>query len=69
VVNVSREHHPQGKTFLVREYTKNGETRLIKLDPAVIKLVRAHVAEHQIGPSDITFPAELVVPLARLSRA
>jgi len=26
VVKVSRAHHPQGKTFLVRDYTKNGQT-------------------------------------------
>jgi integrase len=30
VVKVSREHHPQGKTFLVRDYTKNGQTRRLK---------------------------------------
>lgn len=62
VVKVSRQHHPQGKTFLVREYTKNGETRRIKLDQAVIDLVSAHIAEHGIGLSDVIFPAELVVP-------
>ena len=27
VVKVSRQHHPQGKTLLVRDYTKNGQTR------------------------------------------
>jgi len=26
VVEVSRQRHPQGKTFLVRDYTKNGQT-------------------------------------------
>jgi integrase len=30
VVKVSREHHPQGKTFLARDYTKNGQTRRLK---------------------------------------
>ena len=35
VVKVSREHHPQGKTFLVRDYTKNGQTRRLKLDRAI----------------------------------
>ena len=34
VVKVSRQHHPQGKTFLVRDYTKNGQTRRLKLDRA-----------------------------------
>ena len=62
VVKVSREHHPQGKTFLVREYTKNGETRRIKLDRGVIEMVRAHVEENGIGSSGLIFPAELVVP-------
>ena len=62
VVKVSRKHHPQGKTFLVRDYTKNGETRRIKLDRAVVDLVRAHVVEHAIGPSGVIFPAVLVAP-------
>lgn len=58
VVKVSRRHHPQGKTFLVRDYTKNGETRRIKLDRAVVELVLALVAELSIGKSDVIFPAE-----------
>jgi hypothetical protein len=36
VVKVPRQHHPQGKTFLVRDYTKNGQTRRLKLDGAVV---------------------------------
>jgi integrase len=65
VVKVSREHHPQGKTFLVRDYTKNGQTRRLKLDGAVVELVRAYVAEHGIGETQVMFPAELVVPPRR----
>ena len=49
VVKVSREHHPQGKTFLVREYTKNGDWRRIKLDRPVAELIRAYVAEHGLA--------------------
>jgi integrase len=49
MVKVSRQHHPQGKTFLVRDYTKNSQTRRLKLDRAVVELVRGHVAEHGIG--------------------
>jgi integrase len=62
VVKVSREHHPQGKTFLVREYTKNGETRRIKIDRAAVELVHAHVADYGIRTSDVIFPAEMVAP-------
>ena len=56
VVKVSRQHHPQGKTFLVRDYTKNGQTRRLKLDGAVVELVRGHVAEHGIGATEVMFP-------------
>jgi integrase len=65
VVKVSRQHHPKGKTFLVRDYTKNGQTRRLKLDRAVVELVRGHVAEHGIGEREVMFPAELVVPPRR----
>jgi integrase len=62
VVKVSRKHHPQGKTFLVREYTKNGGWRRIKLDRPVVELIRAHVAEHAILSSGVLFPIDLVAP-------
>jgi integrase len=65
VVKVSREHHPLGKTFLVRDYTKNGQTRRLKLDRAVVELLRGHVAENGIGEREVIFPAELVVPPRR----
>ena len=69
VVKVSRQHHPLGKTFLVRDYTKNGQTRRLKLDQAVVELVRGHVAEHGIGEREVIFPAELVVPPPRRTKA
>jgi hypothetical protein len=62
VVKVSRAHHPKGKTFLVRQYTKNGETRRLRLDRGITELIRVHVEENGIGPSDLIFPAGLVVP-------
>jgi hypothetical protein len=65
VVKVSRQHHPQGKTFLVRDYTKNGHTRRLKLDGAVVEIVRGYLAEHGIDESEVMFPAELVVPPRR----
>jgi hypothetical protein len=68
VVKVSREHHPQGKTFLVRDYTKNGQTRRLKLDGAVVELVRGHVAEYGIGSNEVIFPADLVVPPPRRTK-
>jgi integrase len=65
VVKVSREHHPQGKTFLVRDYTKNGLTRRLKLDQAVVELVRGHVVEYGIDATGVLFSADLVVPPRR----
>ena len=69
VVKVSRPHHPQGKTFLVRDYTKNGQTRRLKLDPDVVQLVRAYVSEQGIGTTLVIFPAELVAPARRTKSA
>ena len=65
VIKVSRQYHPQGKTFLVRDYTKNGQTRRLKLDGAAVELVRGHVAEHGIGATEVIFPVELVGPPRR----
>ncbi len=62
VVKVSRKHHPRGKTFLVRDYTKNGQTRRLKLNQAAIDLVREHVEQHDIGKTDVIFPAALLCP-------
>jgi integrase len=68
VVKVSRQNHPRAKTFLVRDYTKNGQTRRLKLDGAIVGLVRGHVAEHGIGEREVIFPAELVVPPPRRAK-
>jgi hypothetical protein len=43
----------------VRDYTKNGQTRRLKLDRAVVELVRGQVAEHGIGSTEVIFPADL----------
>lgn len=65
VVKVSREHHPQGKRFLVRDYTKNGQTRRLKLDPEVVELVRAHVSYRRYWrpPGSLSSPARGLRPL------
>jgi integrase len=68
VVKVARQHHPQGKTFLVRDYTKNGQTLRLKLDRAVVELVRGHVAEYGVAESEVIFPADLVVPPPRRTK-
>jgi len=65
VVKVSRAHHPQGKTFLVRDYTKNGQTRRLKLDRDAVELVRAFVTEQGTGKTSVIFPVELVMPPRR----
>lgn len=62
VVSVSREHHPQGKTFLVREYTKNGQWRRVKLDRAAVEMIRVFAEDNGTGQGDLVFPIELVVP-------
>ena len=62
VVSVSRKHHPDGKTFLVRDYTKNGTTRRVPVDSGCMRMVRAYIQEHGFEKGDIIFPAELLCP-------
>jgi integrase len=69
VVKVSRDHHPQGKTFLVRDYTKNGQTRRLKIDRDAAELVRVFISEQGIGKTSVIFPIELVVPPPRRTKA
>jgi integrase len=63
IVSVSREHHPEGKTFLVRDYTKNGTTRRVPVDSGCIAMVKDHIARYGFARGEIIFPAELLVPL------
>ena len=60
VVKVSRQHHPQGKTFLVRDYTKNGQTRQFNLERAVVEIVPGHVVMHRLGQADLCTTARYV---------
>jgi integrase len=62
VVSVSRENHPDGKTFLVRDYTKNGTTRRVPVDSGCISMVKDHIARHGFTRGEVIFPAELLVP-------
>lgn len=58
-VEVTARYHPTGDRFLTREYTKNGEHRRFKIDPAVSEMVREHVARHGIGVGQVIFPVRL----------
>lgn len=58
-VEVTAKYHPTGDRFLTREYTKNGEHRRFKIDPAVSEMVREHVVRHGIGAGQVVFPVRL----------
>lgn len=58
-VEVTAKYHPTGNRFLTREYTKNGEHRRFKIDPAVSEMVRGHIALHGISPGQVIFPVRL----------
>jgi integrase len=62
VVAVSREHHPEGKTFLIRDYTKNGTTRRVPVDSGCARLVKDYIARHGFARSEVIFRAELLIP-------
>jgi integrase len=62
IVSVSREHHPEGKTFLIRDYTKNGTTRRVPVDNGCMKIVKEYTVRHGFARDEIIFPAEMLVP-------
>jgi len=58
-VEVTARYHPTRNRFLTREYTKNGEHRRFKIDPAVSAMVREHIALHGIAAGQVIFPVRL----------
>jgi hypothetical protein len=48
-----------------RLHQERPDPRRLKLDGAVVELVRGHVSEHDIGEREVMFPADLVVPPRR----
>ncbi|MFG3342428.1 tyrosine-type recombinase/integrase [Glycomyces sp. NPDC048151] len=55
VVMVNSQFHPEGKRFLVKEYPKDKEYRLIKVDPILGQKFKAHIRNHNLKSNDLLF--------------
>lgn len=55
VVSVVSQFHPEGKRFLVKEYPKDKEYRLIKVDPVLGRKINTHIQEHGLKDDDLLF--------------
>jgi integrase len=55
VVHVSRQFHPGGGRFLVKQYPKNRDWRRLKLSAEITAKIRAHVQTRGIGRDGLLF--------------
>jgi integrase len=62
VVEVNPAFHPDGGRFLIQAYPKTKRPRRLKLDPELVAAIGRHVADHEMSPSDLLFPLELLLP-------
>jgi integrase len=55
VAEVNPAYHPDGGRFLVKPYPKNKRSRRFKLDTELVRAISAHIAKHDLQPSDLLF--------------
>jgi integrase len=67
VVELVAEFHPDGGRFLVKDYPKDREHRVVTLNPHIADAVRTHTAAHNIGRRDLLFPLGLLAQSAEVS--
>lgn len=66
VMDVNPKYHPDGRRFLVKPYPKNKRSRRFKLDPELVSILAAHIAEYDLGPDDLLFRFDMLqAPKAR----
>jgi integrase len=59
VVELVAEFHPDGGRYLVKQYPKDREARLVTLNQHIADALRAHIKAYTIGRRDLLFPAGL----------
>jgi integrase len=58
-VEVVYRHAPKGNRYVTRPYTKNGDTRVVRLGPSIVQKIKAHVEKHGIKAGELWFPSRL----------
>jgi len=52
VIAVSRKHHPAGRRFWVKNYSKDKEYRQLRLSDQIVRKLSEHVGAHDLGAGD-----------------
>lgn len=55
VIEVNAKFHPDGETFLVKDYPKDGETRRVKVGQHLTDSIVAHIDTRELKPDDLLF--------------
>jgi integrase len=55
VVELSRDEHPDGARFLVKDYPKDKEYRRFKLSQQIVSKIQAHVTARRLAADDLLF--------------
>lgn len=55
VVQVDPKFHPDGRRFLVKEYPKDGECRLLKISNQLAGKLATRIRDSGLGPNDLIF--------------
>jgi integrase len=63
VIELNREFHPDGKRFLVINYPKDKEYRLVKLSMQIAAKLAAHVKEANLGQGELLFARRVAAPM------
>jgi site-specific recombinase XerD len=60
VVELVAKLQPDGGRYLVKQYPKDREARVVSLNPHIADKLRAHITAHSIGRHDLLFTAALL---------
>jgi integrase len=55
IVELTPKFHPTGGRFLVKEYPKDDEHRMVSISAELTAKIRAYITEHGIGADDLIF--------------
>lgn len=68
-VELTKEYHPEGKRFYIKQYPKDEEHRQVAISRPLMEKVRAFIARRVIGDDDLLFEMPAIPVSASVLRA
>jgi integrase len=65
IVEVSRRHSPTGERTVIKEYPKSDKPRIVQIEPATCRKLRAHIDMNTIGNDALLFTSTAGTALSR----